>query len=160
MKLLSYVLVLMTGLMNAVHSGANAKLNETLGRPWWAGVFVCLISGAVLLVGVGFARESFPAADTFRATPWWAWVGTAIAALPVISTLFFAGRLGGGAFNGLVLTGTIVFSIVLDHYGLLGFSVHHASFPRIAGAALMLGVLRSFACFSAAIRFAGWSGPA
>ena len=141
MNLVPYVLVLLTGLMNAVHSGTNAKLNETLGRPWWAGVFVCVISGAVLLVGVGFARESFPAADTFKATPWWAWVGTAIAALPIISTLFFAGRLGGGAFNGLVVTGTIVFSIVLDHYGLLGFSVHHASLLRIAGAALMLGGL-------------------
>ncbi len=88
-------------------------------------MFVCLISGAVLLVGVGFARESFPAADTFKATPWWAWLGTAIAALPVISTLFFAGRLGGEAFNGL-----------------LGFNVHHASLPRIAaGASLMLGGL-------------------
>lgn len=47
----------------------------------------------------------------------------------------------GGAFNGLVVTGTIVFSIVLDHYGLLGFDVHHASLPRIAGGALMLGGL-------------------
>ncbi len=73
--------------------------------------------------------------------PWWAWVGTVIATLLIISTLFFAGRLGGGAFNGLVVTGTIVFSIVLDHYGLLGFSVHHASLPRIASAALMLGGL-------------------
>ncbi len=141
MNLIPYALVLMTGLMNAIHSGTNAKLNETLGRPWWAGVFVCLISGAVLLVGVGFARESFPAAATFKATPWWAWLGTAIAAIPVISTLFFAGRLGGGAFNGLVVTGTIVFSIILDHYGLLGFSVHHATLPRIAGAVLMLGGL-------------------
>ena len=39
------------------------------------------------------------------------------------------------------MTGPIVFSIILDHYGLLGFRVHHASLPRIAGAALMLGGL-------------------
>lgn len=141
MNFVPYLLVMMTGVLNAIHSGTNAKLNQVLARPWWAGVFVCLISGAVLLVGVAFARESFPAASGFKATPWWAWVGTAIAAIPVISTLFFAGRLGGGAFNGLVVTGTIVFSIVLDHYGLLGFDVHHATLPRIAGGTLMLGRL-------------------
>ena len=141
MNLIPYVLVLLTGVMNAIHSGTNAKLNATLERPWWAGVFVCLISGAVLLGGVAWNRESLPPGSDFAATPWWAWLGTAIAALPVISTLFFTGRLGGGAFNGLVVTGTIVFSIVLDHYGLLGFAVHHVSWPRIAGAALMLGGL-------------------
>ena len=141
MSLITYALVLMTGVMNAIHSGTNAKLNQSLEHPWWAGVFVCAISGAVLLVGAGVTRESFPAASGFSATPWWAWLGTAIAAIPVISTLFFAGRLGGAAFNGLVVTGTIVFSIVLDNYGLLGFSVHPVSLPRIAGGALMLAGL-------------------
>ena len=128
-------------MLNAIHSGTNAELNKTLENPWWAGVFVCAISGAVLLLGVGYNRESFPSMSGFSATPWWAWLGTAIAAIPVISTLFFAGRLGGAAFSGLVVTGTIVFSIILDYYGLLGFSVHPMSLPRIAGGALMLAGL-------------------
>ncbi len=115
MSFITYALVLMTGVMNAIHSGTNAKLNQSLEHPWWAGVFVCAISGAVLLVGALVSRDSFPAASGFSATPWWAWLGTAIAAIPVISTLFFAGRLGGAAFNGLVVTGTIVFSIFLDN---------------------------------------------
>lgn len=147
MSLITYALVLMTGVMNAIHSGTNAKLNQSLEHPWWAGVFVCAISGAVLLVGAGVSRESFPTASGIGATPWWAWLGTAIAAIPVISTLFFAGRLGGAAFNGLVVTGTIVFSIFLDHYGLLGFSVHAVSLPRIAGGALMLAGLALICLF-------------
>ena len=63
MNLIPYVLVLLTGVMNAIHSGTNAKLNATLERPWWAGVFVCLISGAVL----SFARAlgEFGATLTF-----------------------------------------------------------------------------------------------
>jgi len=40
-----------------------------------------------------------------------------------------------------VVTGTIVFSIFLDNYGLLGFSVHPVSLLRIAGGALMLAGL-------------------
>jgi transporter family-2 protein len=141
MSIIPYVLVFLTGLMNAIHSGTNAQLTHSLGRPWWAGVFVCLISAALLLVGVGATREAFPSLTSLAATPWWAWVGTAIAAIPVISTLFFAGRLGGAAFNGLVVTGTILFSILLDHYGLLGFRTHHVNLQRIAGAVLMMSGL-------------------
>ena len=136
--MIPYVLSFLTGILNAIHSGTNAQLTHSLARPWWAGVFVCLISGLVLLIGVGVTREAFPESSALAATPWWAWLGTAIAAVPVIATLFFAGRLGGAAFNGLVVTGTILFSIVLDHYGLLGFSVHPVNIKRIAGAGLML----------------------
>ncbi len=69
MTFIPYVLVLLTGVLNAIHSGTNAELNKTLEHPWWAGVFVCLISGAVLLLGVGYNRESFPSASGFSATP-------------------------------------------------------------------------------------------
>lgn len=138
MSILAYVAVFLTGLLNAVHSGTNAQLTHTWARPWWAGVVVCVISGLVLLVGVGVTRESFPTTASLAATPWWAWLGTAIAAVPIISTLLFAGRLGGGAFNGLVVTGTLVFSILLDHFGLLGFSVHPVNAFRLVGAVLML----------------------
>ncbi len=147
MNFIPYVLCLLTGVLNAIHSGTNAQLTQSLERPWWAGVFVCVISGAVLLVAVAFSREGFPSVDKFIATPWWAWLGTAIAAVPIIATLLFAGRLGGAAFNGLVVTGTIVFSLVLDQFGLLGFEVHHVNIERILGACLMLGGLALICVF-------------
>ncbi len=59
--------VLVTGLVDAMHPGTNAKLDETLMRPWRA------------------------------------WLGTAIAAVPVISTGRLAGRPGGGASNRLTV---------------------------------------------------------
>ncbi len=136
--MLPYVASLLTGILNAIHSGTNAQLTHSLGRPWWSGVIVCVVSGLVILIGAGVSREALPSGASLAATPWWAWLGTAIAAVPIIATLLFAGRLGGAAFNGLVVTGTIVFSIFLDHFGLLGFSVHPVSLPRIGGAALML----------------------
>ena len=97
-----------------------------------------MVSGLVILIGAGISREALPSGASLVATPWWAWLGTAIAAVPIIATLLFAGRLGGAAFNGLVVTGTIVFSIFLDHFGLLGFSVHPVNLPRVGGAVLML----------------------
>ena len=142
-----YVIPLLTGIFNAVHSGTNAQLTISLGRPWWSGVIVCVISGLVILLCVGVTRESFPSGASLAATPWWAWLGTAIAAAPIIATLLFAGKLGGAAFNGLVVTGTILFSIVLDHYGLLGFTVHPVNLPRLGGAVLMIGGLALICLF-------------
>lgn len=93
------------------------------------------------------ARESFPSVASLAKTPWWAWAGTVIAAVPVITTLLFAGRLGGAAYNGLVVTATMVMSVVLDQFGLLGFDVHVAGLWRIVGAVLMIAGV-SLICLS------------
>ena len=139
MNVLPYVVVAIAGALNAVHSGTNAQLTASLGKPWWAAIIVVVVSGAFILLGVGVSRESMPSLSSLAATPWWAWVGTACGAVPIITTLLYAGRLGGAAFNGLVVTVTIITSIVLDHFGLLGFSVHHANIWRIIGGLLMVG---------------------
>ena len=141
MKLIPYAIPLLAGILNAVHSGTNAQLTTSLERPWWAAVLVCFISGVAVFPGVLIARETFPAMHSLAETPWWAWVGTALAAVPVITTLLFAGRLGGAAFNGLVVTATMVASVVLDHFGLLGFSVHVVNIWRIVGAVVMIAGL-------------------
>lgn len=147
MTLLAYAVPALAGILNAIHSGTNAQLNATLGRPWWAAVIVCAISGLVVLLGAGIARESPPSVSTLGTTPWWAWLGTAIAAVPVITSLLFAGRLGGAAFNGLVVTATILCSLVLDHFGIIGFSSHPLNGARMTGAVLMLGGLTLICLF-------------
>ena len=40
--------------------------------------------------------------------------------------------------TGLLLAGQIVFSIILDNFGWLGFEPHPAKIGRIAGAAIMI----------------------
>jgi len=147
MIVLPYVIAIVAGILNAIHSGTNAQLTTSLERPWWAAVMVCLISGAVVSLGVLVTRESFPSWTSLARTPWWAWVGTAIAGVPVITTLLYAGRLGAAAFNGLVVTATIVASVALDHFGVLGFHVHQASVLRILGAAIMIAGLALICLF-------------
>ena len=138
MNILLYLIPVLAGVLNAVHSGTNAQLTKSFERPWWAALFVCIISGVAILPGILVARESFPSLGSLTRTPWWAWAGTVIAAVPIITTLLFAGRLGGAAYNGLVVTATMVMSVVLDQFGLLGFDVHVANIWRIVGAVLMV----------------------
>ncbi len=136
--ILLYAIPVLAGILNAIHSGTNAQLTKSLARPWWAAIFVCLISAVAVIPGILITRETFPSLSGLGKTPWWAWLGTAIAAVPVITTLLFAGRLGGAAFNGLVVTATMVASILLDNFGLLGFDVHAVNLWRVIGAVLMI----------------------
>ena len=138
MSLVPYVATVVAGVLNAIHSGTNAELNRTLGRPLWASVLVILISGTLLLAAAVASREALPGLGRMAATPWWAWLGTAIAAVPIITTVLFAGQLGAAAYNGIVVTATIICSLLLDRYGLVGFDIHRLSPLRIVGGMLMV----------------------
>ena len=58
--------------------------------------------------------------------------------LYVATTLFFAERLGAGAFTAVTVTAGVVTAIAIEHFGLVGFRQHSAGAVRIAGAALMV----------------------
>jgi len=56
----------------------------------------------------------------------------------VVAQLYLAESLGAAPFLGLVVTGGVIASILLDHFGLVGFKTHRASRWRILGGALMV----------------------
>ena len=147
MTLIPYAVTALVGLLNAIHSGTNAELNRSLGQPLWASMLVILVSGAVIAVAIAIVRERVPALGSFTATPWWAWLGTAIAAGPVVATVLFAGPLGAATYNGIVVSATLISALVLDNFGWVGFAVHRASPLRLLGGALMVGGITLISVF-------------
>ena len=142
MNALAILFVVLVGALNSVQPGSNAQLVRSLGRPWLVGVLVCLVTTAALVVGMLVAGARAPEPGRLGTVPWWAWTGGLCAALYITSTLFFAEGLGAGLFTGLTITAGIIASIVVDHFGLVGFQQHSASLLRLVGAALMIsGVL-------------------
>ncbi len=71
--------------------------------------------------------------------PWWGWVGGLLGASVLASQLWVAREIGAGPFMGIVVTAAVVASLVLDHFGLVGFEEHPAGLWRIVGAGLMVG---------------------
>ena len=147
MNALAYLFVTVAGALNAVQSGSNAQLVRSLGRPWLVALLVSLITAAVFVLAVLATDFRLPDPGRFGGAPWWAWVGGLCGAAYVASTLFFAERMGAGLFTGLTITAGIVASIVVDHFGLVGFKQHTASLLRIGGAALMIAGLALYARF-------------
>ena len=50
-----------------------------------------------------------------------------------------ARELGAATLTAAVVTGQLVCSVVLDHFGLLGFEVHPVNAGRVIGCVLLLG---------------------
>ena len=135
------------GVLNTVQSGSNATLAKTLQQPILAALIVTGVNAVAYLAIAPFIGLHWPRAEAFATVPWWAWLGGIFGAVYVLASIFFAEKLGGGIFIGLTVTAGVITSVVMDHYGLVGFKQHTASWPRIAGAGLMIGGLALVAAF-------------
>lgn len=141
MTLVVVLIAVLAGFANPFQSGTNAELNKQIASPVWAGIAVYGSGLLALLLVAAFARHALPVHDRVGSVPAWAWFGGLISVLPTLAGLTLAQRLGAGVFTGLSVTAALVCSVVLDHFGLIGFREHAASPARVAGCALMIAGL-------------------
>jgi transporter family-2 protein len=143
-----YGLALLAGIANAVQGGTNATLAKTLGQPFAAGLVVALGTGATLLLtGLALGRLHLPALAQAAQVPAWAWFGGCLGALVVLSQFFAAQAIGAAPFLAILVTAGVATSILLDHFGWIGFTVHAASLWRIVGGLLMVAGVTLVALF-------------
>ena len=133
------LLAALAGVLSSIQSGANGELGRVLGNPFSVVLVSLSISLAFTLVAILFTRtgNAWGFGQLSRA-PWWAWVGGICGAVFVLSQPLAAPRLGAAPYIGITVTASLIASVTLDHFGLLGFSQHPASLERIIGAALMI----------------------
>ena len=136
---LLYLLPLLAGLLNPVQSGANGALNRAIEAPAVVSLIALALAFAtVAVIGLVLGKVTVPDAERAASAPWWAWVGGALAAGVIIAQPIAAPRLGAASFTGILVTASVCASLALDHFGLVGFQEHAASWGRIAGTALMV----------------------
>jgi len=140
-----YIVIAMTGFLIAIQAGCNATLEKSLQNPVLSAFLsFCAGTAALLLAYAVYAaitRTPMPRAAQWSSVPWWGWVGGALGAVYILCMVLTAERVGSGIFVGLTVTATIVASLVMDHYGLLGFKQHTAGPGRILGVLMVAGML-------------------
>lgn len=137
MSFILFLVALASGVANPFQSGLNAELNKQLTKPLWTSLFVYFSGLAALLLIQLFVRESLPTSRV-ASVPWWAWLGGLVSIISTVIGLTIAQKLGSGIFTGASITASILTSVALDHFGLIGFRQHTASPGRLAGCALMV----------------------
>jgi transporter family-2 protein len=129
---------LFVGALITVQIGSNARLKEAFGEALPA-VIVSSSLGVILLVAVTLsARTAWPSLPNVAGAPWWSWLGGALGAVYAVATVLLARKLGAATLTALVVTGQLICSVVLDHFGWVGFTQQAAGMGRIVGCLLMV----------------------
>ena len=139
MQSLYYILGLGVGAGLVVQVGMNSTLRALLGSPIVAALISFLVGSLALAVYAGLARTPLPVRAQLAAVPAWAWLGGVLGAFYVASSVIVGPRLGAATLLALVVLGQLGTSLLVDHFGWLGFPHHPLTVMRVLGAALLFG---------------------
>jgi len=137
MKWIFILLALVAGAAMPVQAGINLRLRYSLGDPVFA-AFVSFTVGAAALAVYTFATRPVPTLAMASSAPWWAWAGGLLGAFFVTISIILAQQIGAASSMAWLLAGQFLAALVLDHFGLVSYAVHPASWPRVAGVALVV----------------------
>lgn len=138
MKWLSLVLAFSAGAVLPLQAGINSQLRTYTGSPLIATFFSFLVGTILLFAMTLVLRLPWPSLSVLAQAPGWAWLGGLLGAILVFLVIVLAEELGAAVMVALIITGQMIVSLVLDHYGLVGYPRHTLSPARIIGALLLL----------------------
>jgi bacterial/archaeal transporter family-2 protein len=133
------VLAFVAGMALTIQVGINSTLRRGLGNPGMATLVSFLVGTAGLALFLLLTRTSLPTKAAIDSVPPWAWFGGLVGAFYVATTVIAGPRLGSATLLALVVLGQLLASLVIDHYGWIGFPEHPISSLRILGAILLFG---------------------
>jgi transporter family-2 protein len=132
------LLALATGATVAVMVVFNARLGGLLGGPIWAAAAQFTVALTAVLSLALLTRQPAPVTTGIGGAPWWIWTGGVFSATFIVVSTFLTPRLGVAVTLSTIIVGQLSAALIVDHYGLFGGTVVRASFPRVAGVALLL----------------------
>ena len=131
-------LALVVGMFLPVQAGINTELKRFVQEPVWA-AFISFAVGTVALLVFGLV-QGLPAQGLTASfgAPVWTWTGGFFGAFFVAASVVLTLKLGATAMSAFIIAGQLAASVLLDHYGVLGYAVHEVNPMRLLGAALVL----------------------
>ena len=139
---LSLIAILIGSLM-PFQAGINAKLTQSLNHPL-LGAFISLSVGALLLVVIILVQGANSGGDShlFRGIselrkiphiPPSHFLGGVLGALFVSSSIYLIPKMGATALISSFITGQLLGSLLIDHFGLLGLPLRTLQWHRVVG---------------------------
>lgn len=132
------LLAMIAGACAPVQAGINSQLRLWTGDPIVAATISFAVGTLGLLGYVLVLKIPWPHFSTAGSLPWWQWTGGFLGAFLVAITIILAPKMGAATMIGFLIAGQMLVSLVLDHFGLIGYDIRPASLIRIIGAALLI----------------------
>ena len=133
------LLAVIAGAVVPFQSAINANLGRGLGHPLWATLASLLVSILVLLPVILALRLPLPSLGFISKAPLWMWTGGAFGVCFISLALVLLPKLGASGFIALALSGQVLASLLLDHFGLFGLVERQLTAPRLLGVLMLIG---------------------
>jgi transporter family-2 protein len=138
MTLWLMAIALLIGAGLSVQVGLISQVRHYLGDPALAALGNFLVGTLAILVYLTLMRTNWPGMGLLRSVPPVNWAGGLFGAAYVAASALLAPRLGSAPLLALLIGGQLLMSLVLDHYGWVGFATHEMNLWRVAGAVLLV----------------------
>jgi bacterial/archaeal transporter family-2 protein len=126
------------GAMLPIQFGINAQLATWVDSPLRATLISFVVGTVALFVVMLAAYRDWPSGGTLAGAPWWVWIGGLLGAFYVLGSVVAAPKLGAATLVAVILAGQSVASLLVDHYGWVGFEENPVTPGRLAGIALVV----------------------
>ena len=140
MRYVLLLIPLLVGVGVVIQSGANTQLRRILTNPFLAGLISLSVATTTLILINVVLRTDFSVLSphNIQRTSWWMWTGGLMGAFFIMSVVLVAPEIGPTKLFSLIIASQLIFSLVVDHYGWMGFAVQPVSLKRVVGVVLLI----------------------
>lgn len=137
-KMYLYVLMLLIGVVLAVHLAMNSQVGLILKNPEMGNaIFWCI--GGITAIIIGLTHWDVEVFSKLKDVPFWLLTAGAIGAALVFGIAWIFPQIGAASGFILMITGQVIAGLTMSHFGLLGAPVEPISSIKIVGALLLIG---------------------
>ena len=129
---------LAAGTAVSMQFGVNSQLRDVAGGPLAAAAVSFIVGTVALLALTLVLNGGLPSFGDVANAPWWVWTGGLLGAFYVFASVILIPRLGAATTVALILTGQVLASIAIDHFGLIRVAAEEATPLRLLGALLLV----------------------
>ncbi len=114
------LLALTAGISVMIQQALNANLRTALNSAAWSGFMSYFLGVLCMLLLAAVLRDPVPTASVAARIPLWAWSGGIFGAVFIALSIVAIPVLGAATYLALLITGQMICSVTIDHFGLFG----------------------------------------
>ena len=129
---------MLVGGLVPIQSGINSSLSKYLAHPLQATVFNFVGGTLILLVLSVVLRFPFLIDTPWSKIPKLYFTGGAFGVVFVTTAVLLMPKIGAATLLAAIVTGQLIFAVLMDHYGWLNVPQHSFSLLRLMGIGMLL----------------------
>lgn len=131
------VLVVVAGALLPVQAGFNTRVGKLVDSPIWASLLSFAIGALALLIYALLSKTTIQL-TSLKSVPVHYWMAGLFGAFYVTVVLLAFPKLGAALTFGLIVTGQLMISVLLDHFAVLVPAQHSINAYRVVGMLLIV----------------------